>query len=329
MKNAVEFIGASKAYQLPNSKESFEALRPLSLTIENGECFGLLGPNGAGKTTAIGILSGMMEMNQGDIKIFGTSVKDKPNVTKKILGVVQQELVADSFFRLPMMLRIQSLLSGVLPDPYWINYLLEKLFLAEHSHKTTRELSGGMIRRMMIARALVHKPQVLVLDEPTAGIDVHLRHTMWKFIKELNQSGITIILTTHYLEEAEHFCSRIGVLKKGELITLKENSEILKLGEKPKILFIVNQISEALKKAIELKMDEDTQDLFIEHIDQNSPMHKLGSHTLSTYYDAKNIDSMLGAIEKLKAFCLKHDIFVGQVLTKFSNLEDVFLKLTN
>lgn len=199
---ALEFKNVSKSYCLPHGG-SFAALKSFNLAIPKGEFFGLLGHNGAGKTTAINILAGVNKPSSGDIVVHGKSVIADPELTKRIVGVVQQELLVDSFFPLTTMLSIQSKLYGVVPDLDWIEFLLEKLQLKEHRKKTTRELSGGMKRRMMIARALVHKPSVLVLDEPTAGVDVQLRRSMWEFIQELHETGLTIILTTHYLEEAE------------------------------------------------------------------------------------------------------------------------------
>jgi len=168
---SIEFVNVSKIYKLPKG-EHFEALKPLNLSIYKGECFGLLGHNGAGKTTILSLLAGINSPTTGDVFVEGLSVTDKTSETKRMLGVVQQELIADTFFNLPTMLSIQSKLSGVKPDKEWISFLLEKLLLTDHIKKTTRELSGGMKRRMMIARALVHKPRILVLDEPTAGVDI-------------------------------------------------------------------------------------------------------------------------------------------------------------
>jgi ABC-2 type transport system ATP-binding protein len=232
--NAVEFINAKKTY-FPGTKKEFCALKSLNLSIQEGEFFGLLGHNGAGKSSAINMMSGVCQITSGEVKIFGEDVAKKPLLAKRYLGVVCQELIADSFFDLRTMLKIQSKLSGVVPDKNWIDYLLEKLALQDHISKTTRELSGGMKRRMMIARALVHKPKIIVLDEPTAGVDVELRRNMWEFIKELHEAGTTIILTTHYLEEAEQFCNRLAILKSGEMITLKSQKELMHLGGSPKV----------------------------------------------------------------------------------------------
>jgi ABC-2 type transport system ATP-binding protein len=232
---AVEFTNARKVY-FPNSPKQSVALEGLSLQVNEGEFFGLLGHNGAGKSTAINIMSGAAKISSGDVKILGKSIVNEPLLAKKFLGVVCQELIADSFFDLRTMLNIQCKLSGVVPDKSWIDLLLEKLALKDHTKKTTRELSGGMKRRMMIARALVHKPKVVVLDEPTAGVDVELRRSMWEFIKELHLAGTTIILTTHYLEEAEQFCERLAILKAGKLVTLKTQKELMSLGGTPKVV---------------------------------------------------------------------------------------------
>jgi ABC-2 type transport system ATP-binding protein len=234
-KIAIEFVNARKVYFEGTSKQAV-ALEGLNLEVKQGEFFGLLGHNGAGKSTAINIMSGVANITSGDVKILGESIVHNPLLAKRHLGVVCQELIADSFFDLRSMLKIQSKLSGVVPDSSWIDLLLEKLALTDHIKKTTRELSGGMKRRMMIARALVHKPKVVVLDEPTAGVDVELRRSMWEFIRELHKAGTTIILTTHYLEEAEQFCERLAILKAGKLVTLKSQSEIMKLGGTPKVV---------------------------------------------------------------------------------------------
>jgi ABC-2 type transport system ATP-binding protein len=232
---AVEFKNTKKIY-FPGTKKESVALKSLNLKVMPGEFFGLLGHNGAGKSTAIGMMSGTVNITEGDVLIYGHSIITDSTSAKLKLGVVCQELVADSFFDLRTMLRLQSKLSGVKPDIYWLDFLLERLALSGHVKKTTRELSGGMKRRMMIARALAHKPMMVVLDEPTAGVDVDLRHSMWEFINELHKTGRTIILTTHYLEEAEAFCQRLAILKNGELVTLKKREELMELGGKPMVV---------------------------------------------------------------------------------------------
>jgi ABC-2 type transport system ATP-binding protein len=320
---AIEFKNVTKKYKLPREEE-FEALKPLNLKIYRGECFGLLGHNGAGKTTIINLLAGINKPTEGDVLIEGLSVTQYSAQTKKILGVVQQELIADTFFNLPTMLKIQSKLSGFYPDTDWIDFLLEKLLLKEHSKKTTRELSGGMKRRMMIARALVHKPKILVLDEPTAGVDVQLRHSMWNFIEDLHKHGMTIILTTHYLQEAEDFCSRIAILKKGEIVTLKENRELLSLGGKHKVSCLIkvsNRDSWLANHSVYLK-----ENLILFEIVKNTA-NDSGNLMLSVTYEQGNLESFIASSHVISLAAQKLDFKIVEIFTQSPALEDVFIKI--
>jgi ABC-2 type transport system ATP-binding protein len=204
------------------------ALDGVSFDIRQGEFFGLLGPNGAGKTTLISILAGLARATSGQILVHGSDVvADYANARRK-LGVVPQELVFDPFFTVREALRIQSGYFGIRRNDDWIDELLLNLGLADKANANMRQLSGGMKRRVLVAQALVHKPQVIVLDEPTAGVDVELRQTLWQFIARLNKQGSTILLTTHYLEEAEALCGRIAMLKQGRVVALDQTSALLK-----------------------------------------------------------------------------------------------------
>ncbi|OGV74054.1 MAG: ABC transporter ATP-binding protein, partial [Methylophilales bacterium RIFCSPHIGHO2_02_FULL_57_10] len=190
------------------------ALRGIDLTIEQGEFFALLGPNGAGKSTLINLLAGLLRPTGGCLSVLGHDVVNDYRNARRLLGVVPQELVFDPFFNVREMLRFQAGYFGRGPEnDAWIDEILEGLHLADKAHTNMRALSGGMKRRALIAQALAHKPPVLVLDEPTAGVDVELRQALWEFIKRLNREGHTIILTTHYLEEAETLCSRVAMMK--------------------------------------------------------------------------------------------------------------------
>lgn len=324
---AVEFKDVNKIYELPKGGKT-EALKSFQLSIPKGEFFGLLGHNGAGKTTAINILAGVNKPTKGNIFVHGESVVSNPEFTKRILGVVQQELLVDSFFNLPTMLNIQSKLYGVAPDKDWIDFLLEKLMLQEHRKKTTRELSGGMKRRMMIARALVHKPSVLVLDEPTAGVDVQLRLSMWEFITELHKSGMTIILTTHYLEEAENFCSRIGIMKNGELVTLKKNKDLLSLGGNPKFIFILKSTSLSNILLSQLKenfqLDESQLELISESTQSDEKKIKI---TAQISY--QNLENVYEFIAKVKSLTEEKNLTIESFYTEQPSLEEVFLKVNN
>jgi ABC-2 type transport system ATP-binding protein len=227
---AISFQSLSKTYPSPKGPKgsTFKAVDNVSLQIEEGEFFGLLGPNGAGKTTMISMLAGLSRPSSGRVEVLGSDVQtDYANARRK-LGVVPQELVFDPFFNVREMLRIQSGYFGLKNNEAWVDELLEGLGLADKAQANMRQLSGGMKRRVLVAQALVHKPPVIVLDEPTAGVDVELRQTLWQFVANLNKQGSTVLLTTHYLEEAEALCGRIAMLKTGRIVALDKTSDLLK-----------------------------------------------------------------------------------------------------
>ena len=221
-----------KAIVFKNVKKNFgklEALKGINLTIEEGEFFGLLGPNGAGKSTLINILAGLAKPSLGSIKVMGFDVIQDYQYARRSLGIVPQELVFDPFFNVREMLRFQAGYFGKgRENDDWIDEVIEGLDLKDKANTNMRMLSGGMKRRALIAQALVHKPPVIVLDEPTAGVDVELRKRLWQFIKKLNQKGHTIVLTTHYLEEAETLCSRIAMMDQGKVVALDKTKNLLK-----------------------------------------------------------------------------------------------------
>ncbi len=223
---AISFQSVSKTFQ--TARGPFQALDGVSFDIAQGEFFGLLGPNGAGKTTLISILAGLAKATSGTVSVLGTNVNTQAAEARKKLGVVPQELVFDPFFNVREALRFQSGYFGVTHNDAWIDELLESLGLSDKANHNMRQLSGGMKRRMLVAQALVHKPPVIVLDEPTAGVDVELRQTLWQFIAKLNKLGHTVLLTTHYLEEAEALCQRIAMLKNGKVVALDRTDELLK-----------------------------------------------------------------------------------------------------
>jgi ABC-2 type transport system ATP-binding protein len=219
---------AIKIEQVHKFFGKLHALRGIDLSIEEGEFFALLGPNGAGKSTLINILAGLLRPTSGNLSVLGHDVVTDYRAARKLLGVVPQELVFDPFFNVREMLRFQAGYFGRGPENNaWIDEILEGLGLADKAGANMRSLSGGMKRRALIAQALAHKPPVLVLDEPTAGVDVELRRTLWEFIKRLNREGHTIILTTHYLEEAETLCSRVAMLKQGQVVALDSTRNLL------------------------------------------------------------------------------------------------------
>ncbi len=218
---AIEIHRVRKCYA------SLHALKGVSLSIEEGEFFGLLGPNGAGKTTLISIIAGLAHADEGHVAVLGHDVTMDFRAARRSLGVVPQELVFDPFFTVRETLRIQSGYFGLRRNDDWIDEVMANLDLTEKADMNMRTLSGGMKRRVLVAQALVHRPPVIVLDEPTAGVDVELRQTLWKFITRLNREGHTIVLTTHYLEEAEALCDRIAMLRRGEVVALDRTDALL------------------------------------------------------------------------------------------------------
>lgn len=219
--SAIEFKHLSKNYG------SLLALDDINLVIEEGEFFGLLGPNGAGKTTLISILAGLCRPTTGSATVMGHDVQADFRQARRLLGIVPQELVFDPFFNVRETLEFQSGYFGIKSNGDWIDEVMHHLGLTDKAQKNMRSLSGGMKRRVLVAQALVHRPPVIVLDEPTAGVDVELRQSLWKFISRLNQEGHTIVLTTHYLEEAEQLCHRIAMLKKGQIVALDSTANLL------------------------------------------------------------------------------------------------------
>ena len=222
---AISFRGVEKRFASPRGE--VRALQGVSFDVAPGEFFGLLGPNGAGKTTLISILAGLARATAGTVRVMGHDVVADYAAARRALGIVPQELVFDPFFSVRETLRIQSGYFGVRRNDAWIDELLESLGLADKADANMRQLSGGMKRRVLVAQALVHRPPVIVLDEPTAGVDVELRQTLWQFIARLNRQGHTVLLTTHYLEEAEALCGRIAMLKQGHVVALARTTELL------------------------------------------------------------------------------------------------------
>ncbi|WP_411887161.1 ABC transporter ATP-binding protein [Hydrocarboniphaga effusa] len=221
--NAIDIVGVRKSYG------RLEALKGVEFSIARGEFFGLLGPNGAGKSTLINTIAGLVAPDAGHIAVLGHDTVKDFRAARRKLGVVPQELVFDPFFKVVDMLRIQAGYYGSGREVWpWIDEMLERLDLSSKRNSPMRALSGGMKRRVLIAQALVHKPPVVILDEPTAGVDVELRRTLWSFMSDLHRQGQTVVLTTHYLEEAQEMCSRIAILDKGEIKALESTRQLLK-----------------------------------------------------------------------------------------------------
>jgi ABC-2 type transport system ATP-binding protein len=292
---AISFQSVSKTFHLPRG--SLTALDGVTFDIEEGEFFGLLGPNGAGKTTLISILAGLARASSGRVAVQGHDVQADYAKARRQLGVVPQELVFDPFFTVREALRIQSGYFGLRNNEAWISELLESLGLADKANANMRQLSGGMKRRVLVAQALVHKPPVIVLDEPTAGVDVELRQTLWQFVARLNREGHTVLLTTHYLEEAEALCSRIAMLKLGRVVALERTSDLLKA---------------ASSNVLRFKIDAELPAEFAEKARVTGRIVQLPAH------DAHEIESYLAAIRQA-------GLRVEDVEIRKPDLEDVFL----
>ncbi|HOM13328.1 MAG TPA: ABC transporter ATP-binding protein [Rubrivivax sp.] len=294
---AVRFDDVSKTYA--GKGGGLRALDGVSFDIEPGEFFGLLGPNGAGKTTLISILAGLARASSGRVQVMGHDVAGDFAAARRALGVVPQELVFDPFFSVREALRIQSGYFGVRGNDAWIDELLLNLDLADKADVNMRQLSGGMKRRVLVAQALVHRPPVIVLDEPTAGVDVELRQTLWQFIARLNREGHTVLLTTHYLEEAEALCSRIAMLKGGRVVALQRTAELL---------------TGTASTMLRFKTDQPLPAALAQRARSTGRIVQLKAH------DAAEVESLLGALRT--AGVKVEELEIGR-----ADLEDVFVQI--
>jgi ABC-2 type transport system ATP-binding protein len=242
---------ALKISQLSKTYSGKEVVKKISLEIKEGEIFGLLGPNGAGKSTTINMISGVTKIGSGSVSVFGEDNQENFIFTRRAIGVMHQEIVVDTFFTIDRALKIHSGYYGVKDDPKWRNLLVERLALGPHLKKSMNKLSGGMKRRFMVAKALIHKPRLLILDEPTAGVDVELRQNLWEFVQEMNkQQGTTVLLTTHYLEEAEEMCERVAIMNHGEIIALDRTKDLLNKLDEKRILIHLDQAIQEIPAAM-------------------------------------------------------------------------------
>lgn len=267
---ALEIQGLEKVYVDKEGQKKTHALKGVGFSIAPGEIFGLLGPNGAGKTTLISIVTTLETKTRGEIRIFGLNPETEPLKAKKLMGVVPQEIVAQGYFNLEEILAFQSGYYGLWRNKERIEELLHDLDLWEHRKKLVKQLSGGMKRRLMIAKALVHRPKLLVLDEPTAGVDVELRQRLWEYTKKLQSEGVTVLLTTHYLAEAEELCSRVGILNRGDLPYIGGTRSIIQS-------LTVRNIEIALRKKISIKNNPGIQ--VLSHSDESIQIrcpHEIG-----------------------------------------------------
>lgn len=297
------------ALNIENLNKSFAdvpAVKGLSFSIRQGEIFGLLGPNGAGKSTTINMIAGVTRIGSGSIQAYGYDNRRDYRITRRLLGVVHQEIVIDNFFSVDQALKLHAGYYGVKDDPAWRQMLIDRLGLGPHLHKVMIKLSGGLKRRFMIAKAMIHRPKLLILDEPTAGVDVELRHGLWDFVREINAQGTTILLTTHYLEEAEQMCDRIAIMNHGELIALESTRDLVRRLSRRRVKLWMEQPLTAIPRQLDRyqpQLDADGNELLL-----NLP-----------------VDGTTGALlSELCGLGLK----ISDMETQQSSLEEVFLQLT-
>ena len=303
-KTALTVEKLNKVYK--NKLGNTKALNDLSFDVNQGEIFGLLGPNGAGKTTFLSILAGTVMKSSGQINVWGFDIDQNPRQVRASIGIVPQEVNIDAFFSPKKLLELQAGLYGVKNKDRITDYILKMVSLDKQANSYSRTLSGGMKRRLLIAKAMVHQPPILILDEPTAGVDVELRENLWKNVKELNKIGVTIILTTHYLLEAQEMCDRIAIINHGNLIALDTTQKLLEKIENKKITFKFNN-SISSKKI-------DLGNLDYKIINENE---------VSIVQNKKNM-SIGKIIELLK----KNNLDITDITTDDGDIEDVFKQLT-
>ena len=297
---ALHIDGVSKSFG------AVKAVRNVSFSVPRGEFFGLLGPNGAGKTTLINSVAGLCRLDKGSIKVMGFDVSADYQSARRSLGVVPQELVFDPFFTVRETLTFQSGYFGIKNNDDWIDEILEGLNLVEKAEVNMRSLSGGMKRRVLVAQALVHRPPVIILDEPTAGVDVDLRKNLWLFIQKLNDKGHTIVLTTHYLEEAESLCSRIGMLKYGELVMIESTDRLLQRDKECLIRLRVKDAAKVTLRPLESALPNTVC------VDPNEYLIKLSNPS--------EIEHTLRQVRELQ-------YEIDRMDTENEDLEDVFLSI--
>ena len=306
-KYALTVENLTKVYSVSKNKKENRALNDLNFQVRQGEVFGLLGPNGAGKTTFLSILGGTVSKTEGKVNVWGFDLDKNPRQVKASIGIVPQEINLDAFFSPKKLLELQAGLYGITKKDRITDLILKMVSLENKANAYSRSLSGGMKRRLLIAKAMVHQPPILILDEPTAGVDVELRNNLWNNVKELNKEGVTIILTTHYLHEAQEMCDRIAIINKGNLVALDTTQKLLDRIQTKKINFKV------------------------ENIDKNKILNMEGikfnidsTESISIIYD-KNLLNFGEIINYLN----KSKVKVLDIVTEDGDLEDVFVQLTN
>ena len=305
-KFALSVENLTKIYSNTKSRKANKALNELNFEVKQGEVFGLLGPNGAGKTTFLSILGGTVVKTSGKVNVWGFDLDKNPRQVRASVGIVPQEINLDAFFSPKQLLDLQAGLYGIAKKDRITNLILKMVALEDKANAYSRNLSGGMKRRLLIAKAMVHQPPILVLDEPTAGVDVELRNNLWDNVKELNKEGVTIILTTHYLIEAQQMCDRIAIIDKGNLVALDTTENLLKRIKTKKINLKVKNISlneNLLMKDINFKINS--------------------KNSIVITYEKNSLD-----FGEIVNYLNQNNIKIEDISTEDGDLEDVFVQLT-
>ena len=305
-KFALAVENLTKVYSSPKTKKHNKALNDLSFEVRQGEVFGLLGPNGAGKTTFLSILGGTVIKTSGKVNVWGFDLDQNPRQVRASVGIVPQEVNLDAFFSPKKLLELQAGLYGISKENRKTDLILKMVSLQDKANAYSRSLSGGMKRRLLIAKAMVHQPPILILDEPTAGVDVELRNNLWENVKALNKEGVTIILTTHYLIEAQEMCDRIAIINKGNLVALDTTEKLLERIKTKKINFKV--------KNIELNKNLMMKDINFKINSENS---------ILVTYEKNSLD-----FGEIINYLNKNNIKIEDISTEDGDLEDVFVQLT-
>ena len=305
-KNALTVENLTKIYLNTKSKKENKALNNLTFNVKEGEVFGLLGPNGAGKTTFLSILGGTVIKSSGDVNVWGFNLDKNPRQVRASLGIVPQEVNLDAFFSPKKLLELQAGLYGIKKEDRITDLILKMVALEDKANAYSRSLSGGMKRRLLIAKAMVHQPPILILDEPTAGVDVELRNNLWKNVKQLNKEGVTIILTTHYLLEAQEMCDRIAIIDKGNLVALDTTKKLLERIQTKKINFKVESVD--LDKTLFMK---------------GIKFKIISKNLITASYEKSSLN-----FGEIVNYFNQNNIKIEDIATDDGDLEDVFVQLT-
>ena len=307
-KYALTVENLTKVYSVSKNKKENKALNDLNFQVKQGEIFGLLGPNGAGKTTFLSILGGTVSKTKGNINVWGFDIDKNPRQVKASIGIVPQEVNLDAFFSPKKLLELQAGLYGVTRKDRITDLILKMVALENKANAYSRSLSGGMKRRLLIAKAMVHQPPILILDEPTAGVDVELRNNLWNNVKKLNKEGVTIILTTHYIEEAEMIADNIGIINHGELLLVEEKNKLIKR-------MSVKTLKVKLKKSLST-IPPKLKKYNLKLIDEGNSFH----YYYNTGKERTGITSLLSDMNQI-------GINLFDIQTEETSLEDIFVKI--